>query len=114
MDEYRLVSVRLELVLLNNDFLYAMKVGDRHFAARIGGFTIPDDLMLSQLLLASFATFPWSSTPGYCVLLSLENRRRCVGQINFHLCPGPDDLREIAADGMELGYSAGEAIRRQG
>ncbi|WP_228721393.1 GNAT family N-acetyltransferase [Desulfosediminicola ganghwensis] len=41
-----------------------------------------------------------------------ESQTMC-GHINFHSCPGPDDLREIAADGVELGYSEGEAFRRQ-
>ena len=118
MDPYRLFSARLELVLLSSDFLSAMKAGDRHRAAWIGGFTIPDDLMLSQSLLAmrldqlrstSVEQHPWLLR----AIVLRESQTMC-GHINFHSCPGPDELRQIAADGVELGYSVGANFRRRG
>jgi ribosomal-protein-alanine N-acetyltransferase len=36
------------------------------------------------------------------------------GRIGFHSEPGPEELREVAADGVELGYAIGERFRRQG
>jgi RimJ/RimL family protein N-acetyltransferase len=36
------------------------------------------------------------------------------GRIGFHSKPGPEDLRDVAADGMELGYAIGEPFRRRG
>ena len=36
------------------------------------------------------------------------------GRIGFHSEPGPEDLRNVAADGVELGYEIGESFRRRG
>lgn len=36
------------------------------------------------------------------------------GRIGFHSEPGPEELRNVAADGVELGYEVGESFRRQG
>jgi RimJ/RimL family protein N-acetyltransferase len=36
------------------------------------------------------------------------------GRIGFHSEPGPLELRNIAADGIEMGYAVGERFRRQG
>ncbi len=36
------------------------------------------------------------------------------GHIGFHSQPSPEDLREMTADGVELGYEVDEPFRRQG
>ena len=36
------------------------------------------------------------------------------GRIGFHSEPGPKDLCDVAADGVELGYAIAEPFRRQG
>ena len=36
------------------------------------------------------------------------------GYIGFHSAPGPEDLRDVAPDGVELGYAVGESFRRRG
>lgn len=118
MDTHRLVSARLKLVLLNIDFLQAMKDGDRQLAARIGGFNIPEDLMLSQSLLAmrlaQLHRIPVEQHRWLLRAIVLRESQMMCGHINFHSCPGPEDLKDIAADGVELGYSIGENFRCQG
>ena len=36
------------------------------------------------------------------------------GRIGFHSEPGSEDLRDVAADGVELGYAIGASFRRRG
>lgn len=36
------------------------------------------------------------------------------GRIGFHSEPGPEDLRDVAPDGVELGYEVGQSFRRRG
>lgn len=114
----RLVSARLELVLLNSDLLYAMKAGDRHLAVRICGFNIHDDLILSQSLLAmrldQLRYISVEQRPWLLRAIVLREFQTMCGHITFHSCPRRDDRREIAADGVELRYSIGETFRRQG
>ena len=66
-------------------------------------------MRLDQLRYISVEQRPWLLR----AIVHRESQTMC-GHINFHSCPGPDDLKEIAADGVELGYSVGEAFRRRG
>jgi len=112
-----LTSPRLELVLLNADFIEAMLTGDLQLAESIGGFHIPEDLELNRSLLTmrleqlrrTPEEHPWLLR----AIILRESRMMC-GHINFHSQPGPEDLRNIAADGVEFGYSVGKNFRRQG
>ncbi|MCY3771997.1 MAG: GNAT family N-acetyltransferase, partial [Gemmatimonadetes bacterium] len=44
----------------------------------------------------------------------LKRSQTMCGRIGFHSKPGPEDLRKVAAEGVELGYEVGESFRRQG
>jgi len=110
-------SHRLELVSMGPALLEALLADDRARAAQIGGFQIPDDLILSKRTLemrlrqtrANAEVQPWLLR----AIVIRESRTMC-GRIGFHTAPGPEYLRELAADGVELGYSIGEPFRRQG
>jgi len=86
-------------------------------AEGIGGFHIPADLLLGRSLLTMRLQqlhhtpdeHPWLLR----AIVLRESQTMC-GHIGFHSRPGPADLRDIAADGVELGYSVGENFRRQG
>ena len=110
-------SDRLELVSMGPALLEALLAGDRTRAAQIGGFRIPDDLTLSKRTLqrrlrqiqANPALQPWLLR---AIVIS-ESGTMC-GRIGFHSEPGPEDLRDVAPGGVELGYAIGERFRRQG
>ena len=110
-------SDRLELVSMGPALLEALLAGDRARAAQIGGFHIPDDLTLKEQTLqrrlrqlrANPGLQPWLLR----AIVIRETRTMC-GRIGFHSEPGPQDLRDVAPDGVELGYAIGEPFRRQG
>jgi len=112
-----IISKRLELVLLSSALLEALLAGDSKHAARIGGFYIPDDLILSKSLLkmrleqihVNPGTHPWLVR----AIVIRQSHTMC-GHVGFHSKPGSEDLREIAVDGVEMGYSVGEHFRKQG
>ena len=110
-------SARLKLVSMGPALLEALLAGDRASAARIGGFHIPDELTLNQRTLqrrlrqiqANPEVQPWLLR----AIVIRESATMC-GRIGFHSEPGPEDLRDVAPDGVELGYAIGERFRRQG
>ena len=110
-------SDRLELVSMGPALLEALLAGDRARAAQIGGFHIPDDLTLKEQTLqrrlrqlcANPGLQPWLLR----AIVIRETQTMC-GRIGFHSEPGPQDLRDVAPDGVELGYAIGEPFRRQG
>jgi len=110
-------SDRLELVSMGPALLEALLADDLASAAQIGGFHIPDDLILSKRTLemrlrqiqAKPEVQPWLLR----AIIIRESRTMC-GRIGFHTAPGPEYLRDLAPDGVELGYSVGEPFRRQG
>ena len=97
--------------------LEALLADDLARAARIGGFQIPGDLILSKRTLemrlrqiqANPDVQPWLLR----AIVIRESRTMC-GRIGFHSKPGPEYLHDLAADGVELGYSIGEPFRRRG
>jgi ribosomal-protein-alanine N-acetyltransferase len=110
-------SRRLDLISMGPDLLEALLAGDRARAAQIGGFEIPHDLVLSertlrrrlQQLRQEPAMQPWLLR----AMVIRQSQMMC-GRIGFHSPPGPEDLRDVAVDGVELGYAVGEPFRRQG
>jgi ribosomal-protein-alanine N-acetyltransferase len=110
-------SPRLDLVSLGPALLEALLAGDRARAAQIGGFQIPADLALSERTLrmrlrqirADPAAQPWLLRA-----IVIRPSRTMCGRIGFHSPPGPPDLRDVAPDGVELGYAIGAPFRRQG
>ena len=110
-------SDRLELVSMGPAFLEAMLAADRARAAQIGGFHIPDDLPLKkqtlQRRLRQIQANP-DLQPWLLRAIVINETRTMCGRIGFHSQPGPEDLCDIAPDGVELGYAIGERFRRQG
>ena len=112
-----LLSNRLELVLMGPVFLEALLSDDYTRAAQIGRFHIPDDLMLSKswlrMRLGQLRDKP-GAQPWLVRAIVIRKSQTMCGHIGFHSEPGPEDLKDVAADGVEIGYSVGEGFRRQG
>ena len=110
-------SRRLELVSMGPTLLEALLAGDRARAAQIGGFQIPNDLTLSkrtlQMRLQQIRANP-KVRPWLLRAIVIRQSQTMCGRIGFHSEPGPEDLRDVAADGVELGYAIGEPFRRRG
>ena len=112
-----LASNRLELVLMRPALLEALLAGNLTLAARIGGFYIPDDLMLRKSLLhmrlGQIRINP-EMNPWLTRAIVIRKSHTMCGHMGFHSAPGPEELRDVAADGVEMGYSVGERFRKQG
>ncbi len=97
--------------------LEALLAGDHTRAAQIAGFQIPNDLILSkrtlQMRLQQIRANP-KVRPWLLRAIVIRQSQTMCGRIGFHSEPGPEDLRDVAADGVELGYAIGESFRRQG
>lgn len=97
--------------------LEAILARNHALAEDIAGFEIPRDLVLNartvrnrlrQLHVRPVAQ-PWLLRA-----IVIKQSQTMCGRIGFHSEPGPDDLRNVAADGVELGYEIGESFRRRG
>jgi ribosomal-protein-alanine N-acetyltransferase len=110
-------SRRLELVSMGPALLEALLAGDHARAAQIGGFQIPNDLIprkrTLQMRLRQIRANPEVQLWLLRAIVIRQSQTMC-GSIGFHSEPGPEDLRDVAADGVELGYAVGEPFRRQG
>jgi len=99
------------------DLLEAWLTDDRAQAEQIGGFHIPDDLILStrtlQMRLRQIRANP-KVQPWLLRAIVVKESGTMCGRIGFHTEPGPEYLRDLAPDGVELGYSIGEPFRRRG
>ena len=112
-----LASERLDLVSLDVVLLEAMLAGDLEEVERLGGFFVPANLSLSRRALqrrlhqlrARPDLLPWLVRG----IVIRESRLLC-GRIGFHSAPGPEDLRAVAPDGVELGYEVAPSFRRRG
>ena len=97
--------------------LEALLADDLARAAQIGGFQIADDLVLSkrtlEMRLRQIQANP-DVQPWLLRAIVIRDSRTMCGRIGFHSEPGPEYLRDLAADGVELGYSIGEPFRRRG
>ncbi len=97
--------------------LEALLDGDHTKAEQIGGFHVPDDLLLSKSLLrmrleqlqVDSKVLPWLTRA-----IVIKQSKTMCGHVGFHSDPGPEDLQLIAADGVELGYSVTERFRKHG
>ena len=112
-----LASRRLDLVLMGADLIEALLADDLASAKLIGGFRIPEDLALSKHTLqrrldqmhAHPEVLPWLLR----AVVFRESMTMC-GRIGFHSAPGAADLRDVAPDGVEIGYAIGESFRGRG
>ena len=86
-------------------------------AEEIGGFQIPDGLIFSERVLTmrlrQIHTNP-DMQPWLLRAIVIRESQTLCGRIGFHSKPGPEDLRAVAADGVEIGYAVGRSFRRQG
>jgi ribosomal-protein-alanine N-acetyltransferase len=97
--------------------LEALLADDRIAAARLLACHIPLDLSLKNMplarrlrqLRADPAEAPW-------LLRAMVDRASgtVIGHIGFHSPPRPAYLAQLAADGVELGYTVHPAHRRRG
>lgn len=97
--------------------LQALLQNERIAAGRLLGCRIPPDLPLTDLplarrlkqLRAEPTVEPW-------LLRAIIERASgtMVGRIGFHSFPRPDDLADVAPDGVELGYGVHSPFRRKG
>lgn len=97
--------------------LEALLAHDYRRAEEIGGFKIPDDLILSErvlkMRLRQIHVNP-EIQPWLLRAIVIGQSQTLCGRIGFHSRPGPEDLRDVAADGIEIGYAVSESFRRQG
>ncbi len=97
--------------------LEALLADDRVQAEQIGGFQIPDGLILSartlQMRLRQIQANP-EVQPWLLRAIVIRGSGTMCGRIGFHSEPGPEYLRDLAPDGVELGYSIGDPFRRRG
>ena len=102
---------------MGSPLLEALLAQDHTRAAQIGGFQIPNDLILSertlQMRLRQIHANP-EVQPWLLRAIVIRQSQTMCGRIGFHSEPGPEDLRDVAADGVEIGYAVGESFRRQG
>jgi RimJ/RimL family protein N-acetyltransferase len=110
-------SERLELIGMGPALLEALLAGDHVLAGQMGGFQIPGDVRIHprtlQLRLQQLQANP-EVQPWLLRAMVIRHSRVMCGYIGFHSEPAPEDLREMAADGVEIGYTVGESFRRQG
>lgn len=113
----RLRSERLELVPMEVPLLTSLLDGDLSRAEKLGGFRIPAGLVLRRSALVRRIRqleeepelLPWLLRA-----VVIRDSATMCGRIGFHSAPGPDDLADIAADGVELGYEIDPRFRRRG
>ncbi len=110
-------SSRLDLISMGPALLEALLEGDRHRAMQVGGFDIADDLVIAgrtlQMRLRQLSADPGLQPWLLRAVVVRESQMMC-GRIGFHSRPGPPDLRDVAADGVEMGYAIAPSWRRQG
>ena len=99
------------------ELLEALLARNRELAEKIGGFTIPGDFVITvrtlRTRLRQLHARP-EAQPWLLRAIVLKQSQTMCGRIGFHSEPGPEELRNVAADGVELGYEVGESFRRQG
>ncbi len=97
--------------------LEALLARDHELAEQIAGFKIPRDLVLSprtlRTRLRQLHACP-EAQPWLLRAIVIKRSQTMCGRIGFHSEPGPEDLRNVAADGVELGYEVCESFRRRG
>ena len=110
-------SARLRFIPLNVEFLRASLAGRRDEAERLLGARLPEpwpqlpDVLRMRLaqLERDPALAPWLTR----AVVSKEDPH-LVGVVGFHGPPGGDWLRDVAPEGVELGYTIFERDRRRG
>lgn len=110
-------SQRLQLVSMQLELLEALRDGDAKKAETIAQFQIPVDLFLRKSALTrridQLREQP-SLLPWFMRAIVVRESGLMCGRIGFHSKPGPDDLADVAPEGVELGYEIDSHFRRRG
>lgn len=97
--------------------LEALIARNHTLAEKIAGFDIPRDLVFNARTLRNrlrqLHVRP-EAQPWLLRAIVIKQSKTMCGRIGFHSEPGPDDLRNVAADGVELGFEISESYRRRG
>jgi RimJ/RimL family protein N-acetyltransferase len=110
-------SRRLELRPLGIPLLEMLLRGNRDAAGVMLDCHIPADHVLADMplerrliqLRADASEEPWLVRA-----IIEQSTRMLIGHIGFHTPPRPEYLTDIAADGVELGYTINAGHRRKG
>ena len=110
-------SQRLQLVPMHLELLEALRDGDTKKVETIAQFRIPLNLSLRRSALTRRidqlrehpSLLPWLLR----AVVVRESGLMC-GRIGFHSSPCPDDLADVAPEGVELGYEIDPRFRRRG
>jgi len=108
---------RLELVSIGTEKIEALLSGDKVRAERICGFQIQNEHMFSnsllQMRLKQMQVNP-EVQPWLLRAIVIKQSQIMCGHIGFHSAPAPDDLQDLAVDGVEMGYAIGKDFRKEG
>ena len=112
-----IVTLRLKLRLMPEEFLEACLVPETAKAEATIGLSVPAEWYQRRHLMAMRlndcrsdpAYTPWSLRA-----IGLESSGEMIGHIGFHSRPDPEYLRQYALEGIELGYSVISKYQRQG
>ena len=110
-------SKRLVMLSLTPLVLETFLAGDLAAAGQVMDCHIPEDYPLNRMPLARrLKQIRADATEQPWLLRAIIDRqsKTMIGHIGFHSRPRPDDLAEIAPDGVELGYTIHPSFRRKG
>jgi ribosomal-protein-alanine N-acetyltransferase len=109
-------SPRLSLVSMGVPVLEAMLADDRSASVRLLGYDIPPDMPFKEMALARrLRQLREDPTVQPWLIRAMIDRASgtMVGNLGFHSPPRPEDLAEIAPDGIEMGYGVHQPYRRR-
>jgi [ribosomal protein S5]-alanine N-acetyltransferase len=112
-----IITPRLSLRLMTEEFLEACLMEDAKKAESLLGLKIPadwfDEKDITEIRLDDYRAdagyIPWGLRG-----IGLRESSEMVGYINFHTCPNPEYLQDIAPHSVEIGYTIFLTQRRRG
>ncbi len=112
-----ILTPRLALVLLTEEFLAASLEPDRALAENLAPFSVPQDWFESRDFI-HLRRYQLAVDPGYapwCVrAIVLASSHEMIGHIGFHEPPDPTHLRRYGRNAIEFGYTVYPAFQRHG
>ncbi len=114
---HEIVTVRLRLRLMSEEFLEASLRDDVVSAEAAIGSKIPPEWLQRKAMMA-MRLQECRSDPEYAPwslrAIHLKSSGAMIGHIVFHTRPNPDYLRRFVTDGIEVGYTVFSEYRRRG